>query len=144
MTGGCDGGRVTPMWMAHHYPEDYDRCVVVGRNHVCRRCLVLYPIAFVVMVATMFVAPDSTMSDRVVMIVLPLPAVVDFIAEHLGYVEYRPWRQVLVTVPLAVALGRGFAIYVNRPASALFWGTVVVYGGICTAVMLGSRFVGRK
>ena len=38
----------TPMWLSHHWPPDYDRCAVVAGLHVCRRCLVLYPLARVV------------------------------------------------------------------------------------------------
>ena len=37
----------TPMWLSHHWPSDYDRCAVVAGRHVCRRCLVLYPLALV-------------------------------------------------------------------------------------------------
>ena len=37
----------TPMMLSHHFPEDYDRCAVVAGFHVCRRCLVLYPVALV-------------------------------------------------------------------------------------------------
>ena len=35
----------SPMWLAPHHPDQYDRCVTVGDRHVCRRCLVLYPVA---------------------------------------------------------------------------------------------------
>ena len=37
----------TPMYLSHHWPSDYDRCAVVGGMHICRRCLVLYPVALV-------------------------------------------------------------------------------------------------
>ncbi len=64
---------------------------------------------------------------------LPLPSVVEFVLEHLDVIGYQPVRQVLLTLPLAVALGRGFAIYVEDPTSRLFWGVVLVYGGVCVA-----------
>ena len=49
-------------------------------------------------------------------------------------------RQLLVTVPLGVALGRGFARYLEDPADLLFWAMVVVYGGLCLA-FLGWRWL---
>lgn len=126
---------LTPLWLSHHFPEHYDRCVVVGTRHVCRRCLALYPLAFAVMAASLL-GPWPERLDPWLLVLLPLPSVVEFALEHLGVVRYRPLRQVVLTVPLAVALGRGFAIYVEHPTSLLFWGVVVVYGGVCLGLAL--------
>ena len=122
--------RITPLWLAHHYPEDYDRCVRIGRSHVCRRCLALYPVAFVVMVATAGWQPPTPV-DVVIVALLPLPGVVEFVAEHLGAVRYSPRRQVALTVPLAVGLGRGLARYLEDRTDPLFWSVVVVYALVC-------------
>ena len=131
---------ISPLWLAHHYPEDYDRCVVVGRTHVCRRCLVLYPIAFVVMGLALADVRWPTSLDAVLLIVLPIPAVVEFVLEHFGVVRYQPVRQMLLTVPLALALGVGFARYLDHQGDLLFWGVVVGYGGICgVAAVIGAR-----
>lgn len=135
-----DDGQLTAMWLAHHFPEDYDRCVSIGRRHVCRRCLTLYPLAFAVMVATLLLSPKSSDVDIAIMVLLPLPAVVEFVLEQLGRIEYRPLRQTIVTVPLAIALGRGFAIYLHHPTSLLFWGTVGLYGGLCLGVLVWRTF----
>ena len=65
---------LTPLWLSHHDPGAYDRCVVVAGRHVCRRCLVLYPLAFVVLV----VAQGSGWSgptEALALVALPLPAV---------------------------------------------------------------------
>ncbi|HEY5155240.1 MAG TPA: hypothetical protein VIJ47_10935 [Acidimicrobiales bacterium] len=131
---------VSALWIAHHYPEDYDRCVTVGRTHVCRRCLALYPVAFVVMVLTLGGARWPADLDAVLLVVLPLPSVVEFVAEHLGVIRYQPTRQVVLTVPLAVALGVGFGRYLRHPSDPLFWAIVVGYGGVClAAVVIGAR-----
>jgi hypothetical protein len=131
---------ISPLWLAHHYPEDYDRCVTVGRTHVCRRCLALYPVAFVVMVLTLAGARWPTGWDALALVVLPLPSVVEFVLEHLGVIGYQPRRQVLLTFPLAVALGVGFGRYLRHPSDLLFWAVVVGYGSIClAAVLLGAR-----
>src|SRR3954447_13756943 len=96
--------RITPMWLAHHYPEDYDRCLRVGRRHVCRRCAVLYPIAFVTLVATAGWHPPEGV-DLVLVALLPLPALAEFVLEHVGVVHYAPARLVALTVPLGLGLG---------------------------------------
>jgi hypothetical protein len=126
---------LTPMWLSHHYPESYDRCVEIAGRHICRRCIVLYPIAFAVMgVSLSFGWPGDL--DGVVLVLLPIPAVLEFVFEHLDLIRYRPGWQITFTVLLAIALGRGFALYVEDPASRLFWGVVLVYGGICVAAVL--------
>jgi hypothetical protein len=122
--------RITPLWLSHHFPEDYDRCVLLGRSHVCRRCLVLYPVAFVVMVATAGWEP-ATAVDVLIVAGLPLPGVVEFVAEHLGALRYSPRRQVVLTVPLAIGLGRGLGRYLVDRTDPLFWSVVVVYGVVC-------------
>jgi len=127
------------MWLAHHYPEDYDRCVVIGRSHVCRRCVVLYPIAFAVMLATLEWHP-ATAIDVALVGVLALAALIELSLEQLGVLSYDPRRQVIVTVPLALGLGRGFAIYLGDQTSRLFWGVVIGY----TAIAVLMVFVGRR
>jgi hypothetical protein len=118
------------VWLAHHNPAGYDRCVVVAGRHVCRRCLVLYPLALVVLVAA-GLAGWSGAWEAFVLVVFPLPAVVEFVLEHRGVLAYSPARQVLVTVPLAVALGAGFDRYLARHSDPLFWATVVGYTAVC-------------
>jgi len=136
---------ISPLWMAHHYPEDYDRCVVLGRAHVCRRCLVLYPIAFVVMGLALAGGWSSSRLDGWLLAALPLPAVVEFVLEHLGALRYQPVRQMVLTVPLGVALGLGFARYLHDQTDPWFWGVVVAYGGVCIlATVLGARRVSRR
>jgi len=128
------------MWLAHHYPEDYDRCVLVGRTHVCRRCLVLYPIAFGVLALALAGVRWPASLDAWLLPLLPLPAVVEFVGEHLGWFPARPLVQVAVTIPLGVALGAGFYRYLHHPADPLWWAVVIGYGGLCFAsVLLGAR-----
>jgi len=131
---------ISPLWLAHHYPDDYDRCVVIGRAHVCRRCLALYPVAFAVMALALAGVRWPRAIDPWLLIALPVPSVIEFVLEHLGVVGYQPRRQVLLTIPLAFALGVGFARYLHRPTDPLFWGVVVGYAGIClAATIVGAR-----
>jgi hypothetical protein len=129
--------------LAHHDPEHYERCVRIGDRHVCRRCLVLYPLAFAVAAAALLAGREPTSLDAVWLLALPIPAVVEFCLEHLGRIPYRAVRQIAVTVPLAFALGLGFARYLDDPGDLLFWAMVLVYGGICVAVM-AWRFLDER
>ena len=116
-------------------PSGLDRCVRLGGRPVCRRCLVLYPVAFAV--AGLSLAgigwPDAL--DPWLLALLPLPAVVEFCLEQARRITYSPARQIAVTLPAAIALGRGFARYVEDPADLLFWAMALGYGGICAAFL---------
>jgi hypothetical protein len=128
------------MWLSHHYPEDYDRCLRVGSRYVCRRCLVLYPVALVAMALALAGARWPKSLDPVLLVVLPLPGVTEFVLEHVGVIGYRPRLQAAATVPLGAALGVGFERYLHRHTDPLFWGMVVLYGAICFAsALIGAR-----
>ena len=126
------------MWLAHHYPDDYHRCVLVGRSYVCRRCLVLYPISFAVALTTLRWQPGDAV-DSALLFVLPLPAVIELVLEQLRVLTHDPSRQVLVTIPLALGLGRGFAVYLNDLTSLRFWIPIVVYFTVCFCAVAWNR-----
>jgi hypothetical protein len=126
------------MWLAHHYPEDYDRCVRIGRSHVCRRCLALYPLTFVVLGLCLAIQPGRAV-ELWALAILSLPAVVELVLEQLGVLRYSPRRQVAVTLSLAIGLGAGFAVYLDDQLDRTFWVIVLLYASIC----LGAVIVGR-
>ena len=141
-SGGRRGAAVTlqTVWLSHHYPDDYDRCVLIGRRHVCRRCLVMYPVALatVVLAGSGVRWPHSL--DPFLLVVLCLPALAQFVLEHLGVITYRPVVEDLVMVPASIALGVGFDRYLHRHTDPLFWACIFGYGTICfTAVLIGAR-----
>ena len=122
------------MWLSHHGADQWDRCVVIGGRHVCRRCAVLYPIAIASMVVCLVAWPDG--APPWLLAVLPLPAVAEWWLEHLGRLDYDPRRQIAVTVPLGLGLGAGFARYLDDPLDGPFWAMVLVYGGSCLGIAL--------
>lgn len=119
----------TPLWLSHHFPDDYDRCAVVAGRHVCRRCLWMYPTACVAAVLVGVVGPWPAW----LVPVLPFPAVVDFVVDNLGLRPYSARRQAVLSAVGAVGAGVGYVRYLDRPGDPLVWGTVLAYGAICLA-----------
>ena len=126
-----DPERRSPLWLSHHWPEEYDRCVKVGRAHVCRRCLFFYPVCFAVMILALAGVswPDSL--DPWLLWLLPVPVVVDWWLEHLDLVTYSARRQVAFSLLAAPAVGKGLARYLEQPTDRLFWAVVITYAVVC-------------
>lgn len=125
------------LWLSHHWPDEYERCSIIGTRHVCRRCLVLYPLAVVTLVCSLAGLqpwPDSL--DAWMIWLLCIPATVEFLAEKLLGTPYDARRQVIVTALVAVALGRGLSYEVADRWSWLFWGPVIVFGAIWFAAAM--------
>jgi hypothetical protein len=125
--------------LSHHPPSEYDRCIRIGRHHVCRRCAVLYPLAFAVALASLLGAHWPEAWDRTLLYLLPLPVTLEFALERFGGIRYRAGRQIALTLLAAPALGRGFARYVVHPTDRLFWGMVLLFGGAALLSLLLSR-----
>ncbi|MEM8707560.1 MAG: hypothetical protein AAGE98_13940 [Actinomycetota bacterium] len=116
------------MWHAHHWPDEYERCVHVGGRPICRRCLTLYPAAVAVAIAYLgglLLWPVS--ADPWLIWALCLPATADFVLEQLGVIRYSARRQVVTTALLAPALGRGMGYELADTWSWEFWGPVLVF-----------------
>jgi hypothetical protein len=130
---GADGTSMTSrpsLLLAHHRPEQHERCALVAGRPVCRRCLVLYPLLLLAIAATALgaTAPVPAGWREALLWLLPLPAAVEYTLEAFDRVRYSPHRQVAVTVPQAVAGGAGFAWEWQAPATVSFWTAVAVYG----------------
>jgi hypothetical protein len=121
----------TPLWLSHHRADEYDRCVLLGGRHVCRRCIVLYPTAIVVGVVLGIAGPWPTELDPWLLWLLPLPSVIEFVLEHRGVIEHSPTRLVAFTIPLAIACARLYQLYLDDAGNDLVWSVVGLYGGIC-------------
>ena len=129
----------TSMFLSHHWPSQYDRCAQVGRFHVCRRCLVLYPVAVLVclLAALRLTWPDRL--DPWFLWLLPIAGVVEFSLDALGVIRHNATRQVVVSALLAVAYGKLLWRYANHPADGLAWTVVIVDTGICLVAALIGR-----
>jgi len=127
---------MNPLFLSHHPPSQYDRCFRVGGHHVCRRCAVLYPLAFAVAIASLAGAHWPAAWDRTLLYLLPLPVTLELVVERLGGIRYHAGRQIALTLLAAPALGRGFARYVAHPGDRLFWTMVLLFGGSSLLALL--------
>lgn len=133
------------LWLSHHHPQDYDRCMVVRGRRVCRRCLVLHPLAFSVALLTLAggsLWPEAL--DPWLIWGLCIPATVDFAAEQFGLVRYSARRQVVVSALVALAYGRGLGIELDDRWQPLFWGPVLVFCTLWFVLALAGRAVRRR
>lgn len=127
------------LWLAHHPPDQLDRCVHLGATPVCRRCLVGHPIAFAVMGLALAGLAWPEPWDRWLLWVLATPAMVDFCGEHLGWWRYSPRRQVITTAVTAAGFGKGLARVMHDRADGLFWTGMLTYGTLCAMSLLLAR-----
>ena len=128
----------TPMYLSHHWPGDYDRCAVVGGLHICRRCLVLYPVALVAGIAVSIGSWWPSGLDPWVLWLMPLPGVIEFVADNLGLIRYSPRRQVVLSASGAWAAGVGYTRYLDDTTDPLVWTVVLVYGGVCLLAAIAA------
>lgn len=131
---------ISGLLLSHHQPDQFDRCIQVGKAHICRRCSVLYPVAFAIMALSLSGYIWSGSLDPILLFVLPIPVTVEFVLEHLGVLSYRKIRQIATTLIAAPALGHGLARYLEAPKDRLFWQMVLVFGGICGVSVLVRNY----
>ncbi len=132
--------RRTALWLSHHYPNEYDRCAVVAGRHVCRRCLVFYPVCFAFTALALAGIRWPVQLDAWLLWLLPVPVVLEWWLEHLGWASYSAARNVALTLICAPAVGVGLARYLEDPGDGLFWWVVATYAVVCLLpVLLGAR-----
>ena len=130
----------TALWLSHHWPEDYDRCVRIGHRHVCRRCLWFWPACLATMLLTLAGLRWPDALDPWLVALLPVPVVIEWWGEHLGLIRYSAARQVPLTLLAAPAVGVGLARYLEHPGDRLFWGVVASYAVLCLVpFLIGPR-----
>jgi len=130
------------LWLSHHWPQHYDdRCLMVGRWPVCRRCSALYGVGFAVAAAvTVGVDPWPDGWDPAMIWLLCLPATVAFVGEALGWLRYVTRWQVATTLVAGLAFGKALGYELEQRWSPEFWGPIAVFGGIWFfASLIGHR-----
>ena len=79
MDPGAAEQSISPIWLSHHAPDEYDRCIAVGRAHVCRRCLVLYPVTFAALILARAGLRWPMSLDVLLILGLSLPTVAELL-----------------------------------------------------------------
>lgn len=129
------------LWLAHHWPHEYSqRCVRLGSRHVCRRCLALYPLGFVIAFAAalgLSLWPDRF--DPALIWLLCLPATIAFVGEAIGLFPYNGRWQSAMMLITATAFGKALSYELQDRWSSEFWQPVAVFGGIWFAASLFQR-----
>jgi len=129
----------TPMWLSHHDPESYDRCVVVAGRHVCRRCIVLYP-AMLLVAAVQLSGAIPPGLGVALMWVAPLGVVAEWFGEHLAGLAYSARRQVVTTGVASLSFGVALGRHLRHP----FEGAAAAPAIVFTVVCLLAWFVGSR
>jgi hypothetical protein len=121
----------TPLWLSHHWPDDYDRCVQIGHTHVCRRCLWFYLACFTTLALDLAGVRWPLSLDPWILWLASIPVVVEWWGEHLGWFRYSARRNVVTALIVGPAVGRGLARYLENHTDGLFWSVVLTYAAIC-------------
>jgi hypothetical protein len=124
--------------LAHHRPEEHDRCYAVGGLHLCARCAGLYPALALVLALQLTGVVGTIRAQWAVLYLLPMPAIFSWARRRLtGSAGSNPVSTVTGAL-LGVALGRGIFVYLHDHGSVAFWaqaaGLVVV---VLTVEILG-------
>lgn len=107
------------MLLAHHHPEDAERCVRAGPLHLCRRCTAMWPLAFAVM-GLGLLGPLPPASDIELLLLLG-PPVGEYLATHAGRARYSAARTWIFGAMAGLAAGRLFHRYLLDPSDRAVW-----------------------
>lgn len=133
-------GEHTPLWLSHHWPHDFDRCIEVRGRKVCRRCSVLYPVGILSAVVLAHVATWPSSIDLWLVVLLPFPAFVEMVGEHAGWWRPSPSRLIAFAVVQGIGCGRLYVRYLHDHADPVPFVVIFGYGfALIAAVLLSAR-----
>lgn len=79
---------------------------------------------------------DLAWTDPWLVLLLPIPAMVEFLLEQAGRIEGTNALRIVTGIPLGIAMSRMFARYLQDPFDPFFWVVVAVYGGTCAVAAI--------
>jgi uncharacterized membrane protein len=111
---------VTPLWISHHRPEHYGRCVRLAGLHVCARCLGVYPMLFAALALQIaFRAALRGPWDPWMALALPVPALVDWALGRFRPASGTNARRLLTGALLGASLARTLYLHLRWPGHPL-------------------------
>ena len=110
----------TPLWLSHHRPAHYHRCIRVGGARVCARCLGLYPILFALLALQMAMRLSHPLPlEGWWVMLLPVPALLDWARGRLAPSSGSNLSRLVTGALLGVALARSLFLHFLRPFNVL-------------------------
>ena len=104
------------LWLSHHPASEHHRTVVVGGLRLCARCLGTYPtLAATLGALFLWRAPLAWAWDVPVVLLLTLPALLDWCRGRLRPEGGHNAVRLLSGVLLGAALGRSLYVHLQRP-----------------------------
>jgi hypothetical protein len=114
------------LWLSHHGPEHGDRCVHVAGVAICRRCLALWPLTYLLIGAQVALRTPAHHDLDVLLPLALLPPVLDYVEVHTGLARYDPARTWALTPLLAVGLARLLFRHMAHPFDPVNWAVLLL------------------
>ena len=101
--------------LAHHWPEEYERCYRVAGLWVCARCLGLYPsLAFMLAFQVSGWVTEVPL-EPLFLYALPLPALISWTRHRVWHAQGSKPVSTITGAVLGVGLGRGLYLHLRDP-----------------------------
>jgi hypothetical protein len=107
----------------------------MGPLLVCRRCAVLYPVAFVC-AAAMYATDVPLAAALAACWILPLPMTLEWVGEHFGRVRHAPGRLAALSALAAVGVGAALAVHLREPLQPDVMAAMATHATACGASAL--------
>ncbi|MBI5482596.1 MAG: DUF2085 domain-containing protein [Deltaproteobacteria bacterium] len=134
---------VVDFLLAHHRPDEYDRCYSLGGVHLCARCAGLYPALALLLALQLQGVVGAIRAEWAVLYLLPMPAIFSWARRRLtGAAGSNPVSTVTGAL-LGVALGRGIFLYLRDHGSVAFWVQAVALVVVVLTVEILARLKNR-
>lgn len=135
------------MVIAHHYPQDYDRCYMLRIGGAafpfCARCTALYPVCIVFLVLQFTLLKIPTVFDPLFLFILPLPAFIEWGLRKANAIKSSNLARFITGILFGAGLSRGFYYYLRNPLHPLAWAQGLFFL-ICFSVILIFMRLAKK
>ncbi|QSQ14714.1 DUF2085 domain-containing protein [Myxococcus landrumensis] len=126
-------------WLSHHHPDEYNRTYLLGGLRVCARCLGTYPVLLASLVGLFAVrAPLKWEWDVPVVLLLTLPALVDWAVGRFRPASGSNGVRTATGVLLGLALGRSLQVHVQRPLPTVLLAQAALVTVVALPVILAT------
>jgi hypothetical protein len=96
----------------------------------------MYPVAFVVTALALAGWDLASPWSQLALVVLPLPALVEFVGEHRRAWAYSSSRQAWLGTLQGAGMGVGFGRYLETPSDPWFWVVAVTFSLVALVAAL--------